>query len=302
MFYRRIFFTIIAVSIETYFLSTFSATPTYTLLKIRETDHSYIGYIQDSHSQLFLVKQKKNYPEQKIAQVIINEALAAYIAHMADIKAHQVWIITAKQKHIGKKISHLPATLHSYMYGQHIQKNDLLWPQLDIQLKSPQAGAIYPEYLYNLIIQMARHPDLAAIVALDTFLGNNDRHLQNLLYNKIEDAFYAIDMDCILQQNLAQLVYQTVAAWLSDTTIIFTQQELYALEQYKQSLFKLVTHLNVKKIGTITKQYLKDIGNKNLQKLLVDRIEIFFTRTIPATIKLVSLIEEFIIAKSVLLH
>lgn len=54
-----------------------------------------------------------------------------------------------------------------------------------------------------VIQDMAKHPDLPKIVALDTFVGNADRSCPNLYYDKVADRFCGIDMAASFSSPLA---------------------------------------------------------------------------------------------------
>ena len=84
-----------------------------------------------------------------------------------------------------------PATLQSLAIGEELDKT----PQgktLNIQQGSPDSNIIFSR---KNLESMSAHPDLAKIAALDTFIGNPDRHNRNIFYDKKNDRYTAIDSE-----------------------------------------------------------------------------------------------------------
>jgi hypothetical protein len=80
----------------------------------------------------------------------------------------------------------------------------------------------------EIIQNMAKHPDLPRIVALDTFVGNADRSPPNLYYDEITDRFCGIDMAASFSSPLALAAYQRLEGLKSH----LTSGELSALIDY----------------------------------------------------------------------
>jgi hypothetical protein len=92
----------------------------------------------------------------------------------------------------------------------------------------------------RVIKDMALHPDLPKIVALDTFIANADRHRGNFFYDKKSDHFFAIDLESSFNKNLASYACDLIKLMIADKQEIISEQELAALKVYRNVLKKLI--------------------------------------------------------------
>jgi hypothetical protein len=59
----------------------------------------------------------------------------------------------------------------------------------------------------SIIETMSMHVTLPYLVALDTFIGNSDRSLPNIFYDKKSNTFYGIDHAAAFTRALASFAY-----------------------------------------------------------------------------------------------
>ena len=86
---------------------------------------------------------------------------------------------------------------------------------------------------------MTRHNELPALVAFDTFIGNNDRGTPNLFYDEHNDTFCGIDMGNAYKQNLCkEAVCQLLRLYRDNYQ--WSTQEIEALKVYAQTLKNLI--------------------------------------------------------------
>ena len=116
----------------------------------------------------------------------------------------------------------------------------------------------------RVIESMAFHDDLPAIVALDTFIANRDRNQANLMYDEKGNRFYAIDMALIYDVRYEDLFLPELAC-LNIKTMIknkirFTPKELVALEQYQETLIRLLENFPPKKIYALIDNFIEQSG------------------------------------------
>ena len=92
----------------------------------------------------------------------------------------------------------------------------------------------------GIIYHMSRHKDLAAIVALDTFVGNADRAPCNFFYDQATDSFIGIDMADAFSWDLCGISVENIEALINDKNIVLMKDERDGLRIYYQTLKKLV--------------------------------------------------------------
>lgn len=217
----------------------------YSLEYSFETEDCFISFIADSKGQ-FVVKQIKNFsPDEQFLLVL--DALGCYIAKTSDIPINKVTIIPPKIFFIGKKNLEFPATLHVRAPGVSTDQA-CRYQYIDIHQRFRKENssmwhrwgplALEKTGLTLAIIQnMAKHPDLPKIVALDTFVGNADRSSPNLYYDENADHFCGIDMAASFSSPLASAACRQMR---EIGCTCFTQEELSALENYAHTLEFLI--------------------------------------------------------------
>ncbi len=141
----------------------------------------------------------------------------------------------------GKRFVDEPASLHTYAPGFTLREQSNIYNDLYVQQRWKSRWSYKQKGLtVSVIRNMSRHPDLPCIVALDTFIGNSDRHDGNLCYDSKTDMFCGIDMDDTFDKNLCKVARDHVRAMLDDVDLIFSFQEVSGLRQYKFTLEKLI--------------------------------------------------------------
>jgi len=221
----------------------------FQLLKVRDEPYSHITYICDNQGRDYVVKQIKNEGlEQQFLLVL--DCLGAFIAQRLSIACNTVEIIPPGTCYVGKQSNKLPATVHSLAPG--IMLDEYEGPFGDLHLQQhirPLGGWLWKKIgalpvirkglCKELICHMARHPQLPALVALDTFTGNNDRSELNLFYDKTTDSFCGIDMGQAYKQNLCKEAVCQLLRFHHEG-YVFTVEEQEALQSYAHTLNTLI--------------------------------------------------------------
>lgn len=247
-----------------------------------ETDECFISFIECANHE-FVVKQiKDSTPDEQFLLVL--DALGCHIAETADIPMNKVTLIPANTAFTGKKVLELPATLHSLAPGvsteqecsyqgidvhQRFRKeNSPMWHRWG-PLPSEKTGLTIA-----IIRNMAKHPDLPPIVALDTFAGNADRSLPNLYYDELTDRFCGIDMAASFSSPLALAACRQLKGVKSS---YFTNEELAGLTNYAHTLECLVKNWPPEKQEHILLEFIEMAGFKKgtflFDQDVSDRIE-----------------------------
>jgi len=92
---------------------------------------------------------------------------------------------------------------------------------------------------------MTQYKILAILVALDSFIGNGDRHRGNLFYDAQTGTFCAIDMDSSFAKDLCRLAHEKLIMMRQDRDNPFSRKELDALVVYRQTIKKLLKKYTV---------------------------------------------------------
>lgn len=247
-----------------------------------ETDDCFICFIECSNNR-FVVKQIKD-PSPDEQFLLVLDTLGCFIAESSNIPMNKVTIIPSNMPFHGKKVLEFPATLHSLAMGvstdktcpyQDIdvhqrfrKKNSPMWHRWG-PLTSEKTGLTI-----EIIQNMAKHPDLPKIVALDTFVGNADRSSPNLYYDEITDRFCGIDMAASFSSPLALAAYQHLQELRRSH---LTSEELSALTDYANTLDFLIKNWPPEKQECILLEYSEMAGFKDgsclLDQDVAERIE-----------------------------
>ncbi len=218
--------------------------PHYNIKKIKvlnymEHKHFNFTFLMDASQNLFIIKQvKASSPTMQFKA--IKEMLSAYIAESNNLPAHRVRIIPAGFAFPGKLAMQRPATLHTVVPGYKVSQCSK-FSKLDIQ---QYTGKGYPKdkwgLSYEIIHSMSLHPILPAIVALDIFIGNDDRNKANFFYDEKSDMFWMIDMEKAYKKNLSDLACKFIQKLLNNQLFNFTEAEIKGLIIYRNTLNKLL--------------------------------------------------------------
>ncbi len=234
---------------EDIYFSSFSVDLTnLTSLKSCEVDDCFISFLQDSSENNFVLKQvKEDSGDEQFLLVL--DALACHMAETIQIPINRVAIIEPNVSFPQKIKLGFPATLHTMALGK---STDQQGPYQDLDVhqrfrrknspKEKRWGVLPPEetgLTLTIIQEMAKHSDLAGIVALDTFVGNADRSPPNLFYDSITDRFCGIDMAASFNSDLAKEACKQLQI-LSDKGITLSLKEKDALAKYAHTLEALL--------------------------------------------------------------
>lgn len=192
------------------------------------------------------MKQIKN-PSPDEQFLLVLDALGCHIAEDSEIPINKITIIPSGVAFSGKNMVELPATLHTLAIGVstdqkcHYQDVDLhqrfrkenspMWHRWG-PLPTEKSGLTM-----SVIHEMAAHPDLPRIAALDTFVGNADRSSPNLYYDETRDRFCGIDMAAAFSSPLALVACEQLKERKKSH---FTPHELSALTSYAATLESLI--------------------------------------------------------------
>ncbi len=203
-----------------------------------ETRLNYVSFIQNSAEERFVVKQTKN--GSPLAQLDhIKEVFATHIAQSIGIFTNHVFLLPKGLDIAGKPDKERLATLHTWVPGCSTIK---MFSPPFIRQGTRMTLSSYDKIglTRKMIRNMSKHPDLSKIVAFDTYLGNYDRSLLNLFYDKKIDRFYMIDMERALSVNLCYAACYHMEIISKEKTIAFSPAEINALTSFCQTLHALV--------------------------------------------------------------
>ncbi|MGL5263032.1 MAG: hypothetical protein ACRDAI_00400 [Candidatus Rhabdochlamydia sp.] len=217
------------------------------LLKKIECIDCFISFIQGPSGNNLVLKQIKNTSGDEQFLLVL-DALACHMAEEMQIPMNQVTIIEPTEVFFQKNLPGFPATLHTMAEGKstdQLHRNDP-YKDIDIHqrfrrknsLQEKKWGVLPPEQTgltLSCIQEMARHPDLAGIVALDTFVGNADRSAPNLFYDSTTNQFCGIDMATAFNSNLAKEACRQLQI-LIEKGITLLPREKEALTKYVDTL------------------------------------------------------------------
>lgn len=275
-----------------------------TLLNTIETKNCFISYVKIKQ-YTYLLKQKKDYKKQL---AVIRDALAAYIAKDLNI-AHQIIIVKYKDEFLGKIKRWWPATLHTIAQGETVRKQrNCKYNAIRLKQIWAQAQSLEEKGLTHLIISyMTWHKQLPVIVALDLIIGNSDRHCGNLCYDPVTDTFCAIDMDDTFNKDLCLIACKKLRMMMKDDNVIFTRQEIEALNSMRTTLKFLVNRYTPDDLIRKMYSFAKQAGFSKGNDLYNDRISrklIYYEKIIRQTnesaYELISLLDKIIKRKSLL--
>lgn len=257
----------LSISSQTPFVAIHKCHP--RLVKQRKKQFCYISFVTINGVQ-YLVKQKR---KQGFLLSAVFDALGSHIAESLDEKlAHKVIIIPALKSFVGKRYIQLPATLHTLALGKSVKKQ---WgPYRKMNMKR-----YLNDFSRDIIRWMAKHPQLAHVVALDIFLCNHDRHRGNLFYNPRTDSFCAIDMDGLFKFCLATTACQSLKSMAAHGLFPLTTDEALALLTLRNTLEFLVNAYNPDDMIALFDNFIKEAGLDFFSHIEALQLEMSQTRS-----------------------
>lgn len=215
----------------------------------RDKNKNKINIIFDGERHYFILKHySADMPAYKAVLSGIKETLAAYIAECHNLPVNRVRLIS-KDMRIADKVSNsIIATLHTLVPGieaASLQLDDFLYDQKLLFIQQPMKHSfarIEWGLTRRVVKNMSCHPDLATIVAFDTFIANVDRHRGNFLYDTKSDRFFAIDLSCSFSKNVAMYACNLIESMIASNDEDISVAELKGLSIYRDVLKMLIAH------------------------------------------------------------
>lgn len=203
---------------------------------VREIDyfktehHTCISVLLDKNGKKFIVKQDTR--DRLFWHLgAARDRLGAFIAESIGVPVNRVTIIPAYADFPGKRLVRLPATLHSFVPGVMVKELP----------KESRVRIQQDEGLTKAVLKtMSEHPDLLALVALDTFIANADRHKGNFFYDEKSNRFFAIDLESSFNKNLAVDACDFVQSLIDNPEEKISPKRLLVLKKYRTILKKLI--------------------------------------------------------------
>lgn len=196
-----------------------------------------ISVLKHNDGSQFIVKQNTKNAIMPFLYTI-RDALGSIIAESIDAPVNRVLLIPSGCTFIGKKSLQFPATLHTFMPGimvKNIPTKRHLYLQQSVKPHITEKGLSR-----KIIGHMATHSDLCVITALDTFIGNTDRHRGNFSYDQETNRFFGIDLESSFKTNLAQYACNLIKSLLAHNDNPLTKEELFGLNIYRNTLRQLI--------------------------------------------------------------
>lgn len=205
----------------------------YTTNNVFEGADGQIFIFTDQLGRKFVLKTVEPEADPWEKYSLVRETVGSRIAEEMNLPIDRVRMIPSNVQ-FGLKPENVPATLHTFVEGE----NDI---PIGIQ-QNIAAGGLN----YTVIKNMSKSPDLSKIAALDTFLGNPDRHDWNVF--KLGDHYTGIDMGDSFAQPLASFALEQLRD-LQQKGVQFTPQEIAGLRVYRDTLEELIRNYSPQKVS-----------------------------------------------------
>jgi hypothetical protein len=260
------------------FLPGFQTVTWHPVSEVQHASHADYQVLQDQNSQEWIFKQITD-PSPDDQVVIVLEKVASEIGYAVNIPLNFVRLVNGDDDFPFRIFPNLPGSLHLKVPGKSALDIPP-WEGFDIHQKfrTPfqiaRNGPLPPEEIglrKEVIFNMAKHPDLAKIVALDTFLGNSDRSCGNVFYDLETNCFYGIDMGSCLMGNLAKAAIEKLSLDsdnFQNMVVGFSAEEITGLKQYQQALISLISHFPPEKTLALLTSCLSEAGFVSTNALL----------------------------------
>lgn len=261
-----------------------------------EFDDCVVSFFQNSSNDTFVIKQMKD-PSNDEQFLLVIDATACYIAETNQIPMNKVTLIAATTPAPEKIIPGFPATIHTVAPGIRTDEKSP-YQNIDIQQRfrkknSPREkkwGVLSPEntgLTLTVIQEMAKCPDLAKIVALDTFLGNADRSPPNLFYNPSTNQFCGIDMAASFNSDLAKEACRQIQTLLDEHTPI-TDNVKKALIEYADTLKNLIANYPPQTQEDLLRKFSQEVAERiDYHKKVIKRNYEYSQKLLPLVEKLI---------------
>jgi len=194
----------------------------------------YVAIIEDQlYKKKYCVKQ---YHAESRIFLSLKEVLISGIAESANVPVNLVRLIPAEIFFSGKCYKKRMATLHTFTPGRSLRGSGH-YPGVDIK----QFGGLrrLVGITKSIINHMSLSPNLAKIVALDTFTGSTNHSRGNIFFDEETNDFYGIDLKRAFLQNLSRLAYENIKKMYSAK--LFTPCQIDTLKVYRDTLKELIT-------------------------------------------------------------
>ncbi|MGE0009526.1 MAG: hypothetical protein AB7F19_03210 [Candidatus Babeliales bacterium] len=197
--------------------------------------HSFVVFLQDEQGNKYIVKEYPHTRWRPRCTLTICEVLATEIAHAVGVMHDDICLIPAGVPFVGKNTG-VPAALHTHAPGIPFKQ----WggnPYKGLCLLQEKHRGLTRAGIYH----MSRNKSLPPLMALDTFVGNNDRGRNNYFYDQETDLFTGIDLGCAFSRNLCAPSVNSMQSLLTDSSVTLSAEERHALFAYNETLKQLIT-------------------------------------------------------------
>lgn len=218
-----------------------------------DTDDCKIHFLNDK----YLIKEVKD-ADLDEQFLLVLDATACTMAEEVDLPINRVQILPG------------PFTFHAIVPGKSVEEQN---SPIDIHQKMRLCGPLLPEeegLTWTVVQNMAKHDDLSAIAAFDTFVGNRDRSGPNLFYDSISDRYFGIDLAAAFCSNLAKTACEQVGRF---GPCSFAEKR--ALQKYLQVLQRLISHFPPERTCALLEKNAKQVGLEKIDRLHFHRKRIW---------------------------
>ncbi len=208
-----------------------------TYVRDMSNRHSNIYLLSGADNSQFLIKQRMACGVHAVFMTVV-ETFGAYVAQTVGIPGNRVSLVAAREQCPFAELTKYPATLHTFMPGAEV-KTVKRFADVSFNLRCTRKnGKGVCGLTHQHVKNMALHPDLPKIMAVDTFIGNK-RHGANLLYDERADRFYAIDFGATLRSSFGKASVKQLSGILANADS-FNGAEIEALFSYYKTLKRLL--------------------------------------------------------------
>jgi len=207
---------------------------------VNQRNSTQIAFLKHFNGKEYVVKQRTMSKFDRHLNVV-RDVLGSRIAQ-GEVLANLVAIIPCDYAFPGKHNTQFPATLHEVVPGIQVSKLPQQMALFKRNIKQCLRDGQCEVYglTRSIIKNMAFHPDLCRIVALDTFIANKGRDLTNFFYDSISDHYYAIDLASAFEYDAGQYACELIGLMLKDDDCILPKRELEGLVIYRNTLKRLL--------------------------------------------------------------
>lgn len=223
-------------------------------------DTDYL-FLKDQSEKEWIFKQYRDHEPAEYLDLVFEE-LASKMADELNIPINHAVYISPRDSFEPRLFSDRPGTLHAKVSGICVEDH-LPWEGFDMhqRYRTPfmekKKGKLDPSekgLRIEVIRTFAKHPDLAKIAALDTYLGNMDRSSPNLFYDAEHNRFYGIDMGNSFKGNLTELAFHKICQYDEEEQL--NPEDIAGLKIYADTLHALVKHFPAYKCAKLLDEYL----------------------------------------------